>query len=116
MTRYAYVGLLFLCLNGAFAKEACTEGMIEQAPAPVTEEKEPACPPAMCADACVDIPASSQKTGETISLYPNPNKGFAYKLGFEGAVGSVQRFCYTIKSWSPVQQRSFSLCIQYRDE
>jgi hypothetical protein len=100
----------------ASSSEVCVGGMIQKSQQGIQDDSEPSCPPAQCAYPCVAIPASSQKTGDTISVYPNPNSRFNYKLGEEGVSDGTQQFCYTLKNWSDTDDRSYSLCVQYKEE
>jgi hypothetical protein len=117
MKKLAWIGLSLCLVPGlALSKEVCTGGMIQKGPQPVHDEDDPTCPPARCADACVGIPASAAKTGETVSVYPHPNRAFNFKLNREGVAGAIQEYCYTMKNWGDEDERSFSLCVQYKDE
>jgi hypothetical protein len=100
----------------AFSGETCIGGMMQKAPQPVHNEGDPSCPPAGCSFVCVAIPASAAKTGETISVYPHPHGLFNYELGETGVSDGTQQFCYTLKNWSDTDERSYSVCVQYREE
>ncbi|MGO8953313.1 MAG: hypothetical protein ACLPWS_06925 [Rhodomicrobium sp.] len=100
----------------ASSSEVCTGGMIQKSPQSVHDDNDPSCPPAQCAYVCVAIPASAKKTGDTISVYPDPNNWFSYKLLEEGVIGGTQQYCYALKNWSDAGDRSYSLCVQYKYE
>lgn len=100
----------------ASSGEACVGGMLQKSPHHPHEGREPSCPPAQCTYVCVAIPASSKKTGETISVYPDPSKWFNYEFIEKGVSEGTQQYCYKLKNWSDVSDRSYSLCIQYQYE
>jgi hypothetical protein len=117
MKASLYTGLwLLVSASSSLAGEVCTGGMVPKAPGLVKGGSEPSCPPAACADACAAIPASSVKTGETVSVYPRPGEAFSYRLNREGVTGAAQEYCYTVKNWSNSGERSYNLCVQFKDE